>query len=261
MSISFISKLLLFYFSLFVISSSLNQYLAKRYSFQLKYLPKVSWGFSVYFLIYIVSFQLEFFIWQVHLALTIVILLSICIFVGTYMIYGTLSKWQFLVHLVLSQKILLAAGFTLAVVMVIQGVYLEFPSDPVHHLLFTQDWSTALQFGQESVYDNLKKTSFTYFINNWLLQNSGLAEGSYSGLNLLTGLLTGLFFFQILKFISLWISSKSLILLGGLSSFLLFGVSDFSFYKYYTLAPVFYTYLIFLETLVLLIISIFKKSI
>ena len=257
---SFIIKLLFFYLSLFVISSSVNQYLSKKYRFQEKYLPKISWGILVYFIIYMISLKLEIFIWQVHLALTAVTVLSVYYFVVKYAVYGSIFKWKSLLTIGSSQKVLLITSFILAMMMVLQGVYLEFPSDPVHHLLYIQNWSTALQFGTESSYGDYKKITFAYFINHWLLQNSGLAEGSYWEIDLLTGLFTGLFFYQILKFISTWIPYQSLTLLGGFSSLLLFGVSDFSFYRYYTLAPVFYAYLVFLEILILLIISILKNQ-
>ena len=199
MNIIFISQLLFFYLSFFIISSSVNQYLSKKYKFQEKYLPTISWGIFTYFIIYIISFQLELFIWQAHLLFTIITALSICHFVIKYAVCGNISKWKALITVISSQKILLIASFILVVAMTIQGAYLEFPSDPVHHLLFIQDWSTALQFGSESSYGYLKKISFAYFINNWLLQNSGIVEGNHLGLNLFTGLFTGLFFLSSFK--------------------------------------------------------------
>ncbi|MGD1862014.1 MAG: hypothetical protein ACFB0E_18855 [Leptolyngbyaceae cyanobacterium] len=207
-----------------------NTPLRQKFNFEEHYLPQLSWGLLIYFLIFKVARWCAApskLIRVGYETLAIASLISLVIWLCWQCF--SLEHRSFLINRFERKKTFLSI-LLVFLFMVSLGAYLEFPSDSIFHLNSIQAWEkvTLMDFGLGSkTYDR-----FIYFFQHWLLGYSDLNLGVRSGLVLWGAALQTMLFWQFVRLTRLLTNSIVLGWFGGLMSLGYFGYSAFSFYRY-----------------------------
>jgi hypothetical protein len=254
----FILQLIGFFISIILLNHWINLLLTKRIFFDLKYLPCFGWGWFVYLVIYMIGRWVSAPVESVRIIYTAMALLIPALAGVSYLWNPHASVWQ------RRRKDLPLDRWTLLLVaafiggMIYVGPYLEFPSDPVEHLILIQGWEKIrwMNYAESDAYSS----RFIYFFEHWLLQPSGLSFGNRTGLLFLSPLLQGILFWQFIRLTKILTNSTVLSWLGGLMSLGYFGYSAVSFYRYTVLAGALLAYTVFLEGLILIICTFSKEE-
>jgi hypothetical protein len=245
----FVVQLTAFALSLVLLSRWVNRILESRDWVSRRYLPWVSWGWCVYLVPYLVGR------WAVAPVeglryLYVAIAFGVAVGGGAGWLVararGEPRRWP-------PDPAL--GGPTVLVVLVFVafmvgvGPYLEFPTDPLSYLYGIQAWEKARWLD----YDFYYAARAAAFVDHWLLQPSGVEDGDRTGLTILSALMQGLLFWQVIRLGTLLTGEAMWGWLAGLLSLGYFGFGPISFYRYVVFSGPMAAYIAYLEGLVLLV--------
>ncbi len=251
----FLPQLIGFFASLVLLNSWINRFLLSCYHFDSKYLPCFSWGWCVYLLIYLLGRQWAISTETIHWIFTGMAVGIPCLTGVWYGLGLSPMRLQKRYHGLPLEKETLFLVSLFVGGMIYIGPYLEFPSDPVYHLFFIQNWEAA----QWMTSVEGRPSHFVYFLYHWLLEPSNISWGQRTGLAILSAGLQGLLLWNFIRVTRIFIPNVWVGWFGGVASVGLFGNSIFSFYRYYVLSNGFISYLVFLEGLILIFCCFFKE--
>ncbi|MEM9815882.1 MAG: hypothetical protein AAF827_05675 [Cyanobacteria bacterium P01_D01_bin.6] len=243
--------------SLIISRVFVNTLLKRFLRFEEDILPQLSWGFLAYFLIFILARCLAIPVNLVTSTYEILAIASLIFLIFYWSRKFFISEREWLISRIYRLGKIACPYLIFFVIAAGLGTYLEFPSDPTHHLQGIQGWEQALymDFGLGSKeYDR-----FIYFFQHWLLRYSNLNIGVRIGLNLLGAMLQTMLFWQSVRITKLLTNNVFLVWLGGLMSLGYFGYDAFSFYRYTTIGGATIAHICCLEGFIL-IISVFLKE-
>lgn len=256
MTIFFLCRLTGFFLSVLFVNHWINCLFSQTRFYDSRALPKFAWGWLLYFFIYFIGFITASSVDLIRIIFTglsfSIPLMGAILFISNLNIIK-LKKYQF----AYSTRNELLLTFLLIMGLLYIGPYLEFPSDPVEHLIRIQSWESVNVINQNTSFN---QDRFIYFLNHWLLQGTGVDLGNRSSIHLLSALLAGMLFWQFTQLTKFFLTSPKYAWLGGILSLGLFGTNLFSFYRYYVLAPSFVAYLVFLEMVILISFFFFKEQ-
>lgn len=245
-----------FFFSLLVINHWVNQLILKHSRFESRFLPVFAWGWCLYFFIYILGRQLGVPVEPIRMMFA-GIAFSIAIAGGVWWsLQPQRSLWQ-----ERKQELPLDLG-TIAflvcflVAMIYISPYLEHPSDSVDYFYRIQAWEKA-RFLNYEIGD--RYVTFATFYEHWLLQPSDLSYGKRWGLSCVSAITQTMLLWEIIRIARLITQNIPMSLLAGLMSLGYFGYDAISFYRYSVFSGPMLAYIIYLETLIL-IIALFLKE-
>ncbi|NJO19780.1 MAG: hypothetical protein HC838_06510 [Spirulinaceae cyanobacterium RM2_2_10] len=251
MSFFFLLQLAVYLISLLALSRWSNQALSRWLKLDGRYLPAWSWGWVVYFFIYLVGRQFGLSVaWGRSLYTAI-----------AFSIAGiALLRWAWQTRRHRKPRlpprdelltVLLVGLFVTGAIAV--GPYLEFPSDPVDYFYRIQAWEKArwLNYGGLGQY-----ATFASFSNHWLLKPSGVDQGDRTAVNILSALWQGLLFWESIRLAKVLTHSWRWGWLAGVLSLGYFGYNAISFYRYSTFAGAMLAQIVYLEAL-LVIFAVF----
>lgn len=256
--ISFSILLMGFLASLGIIKVLVNRVLCSRFSLEEQWLPQLSWGWLIYFLIFKFARWRALSIEPVRLTYLTISLTSLG-FIGFWLCRNYFSRKR---QLFTPETIEWLKSFFpyLAVfaVMASLDIYLEFPSDPLVHLQHIQAWEKValMDFGSGRTYSR-----FIYFFQNWLFRYSDLSMGTRTGMLLFGATLQTMLFWQFVRLTKLLTHNVILGWFGGLMSLAYFGYDAFSFYRYTTFGGATVAYICCLEGFILIVAAFFKEEI
>ncbi|MEM9538464.1 MAG: hypothetical protein AAGA60_03020 [Cyanobacteria bacterium P01_E01_bin.42] len=245
-----------FFFSLLVINHWVNQCILKYSGFESRFLPVFAWGWCLYFFIYIIGRHLGVPVEPIRM-LFAAIAFSTAIAGGVWWrLQPQRSLWQ------QRGQDLPLDGWTISFLlcfltaMIYIGPYLEHPSDAVDYFYRIQAWEKA-RFLNYKI-DN-RYVTFATFYEHWLLQPSALSYGKRLGLSLVSAITQEMLLWEIIRIARLITHNIPMSLLAGLMSLGYFGYDAISFYRYSVFSGPMLAYIIYLETLIL-IIALFLKE-
>ncbi|MGK7925766.1 MAG: hypothetical protein AB4290_11055, partial [Spirulina sp.] len=245
-----------FFFSILVLNHWVNQLILKRFDVDSPSLPVLAWGWSIYFLIYMVSRGLALPVEPIRAMFT-GMAFSIAIAGGIFwFLQPHRSFWQQRRKDLPLDFWTIAFLFCFLAAMIYIGPYLEHPSDSVDYFYRIQAWEKArfMNYGSDNRY-----VTFATFYEHWILQPSGLSYGERLGLSFVSAITQGMLFWELVRIARAIANNIPVGLAAGLMSLGYFGYDAISFYRYTVFSGPMLAYIIYLETL-LLIITLFVKE-
>jgi hypothetical protein len=245
----FVIQLTAFALSLVLLSRWVNRILETRDWVSPRYLPWVSWGWCIYLVPYLVGRWAAAPVEALQYLYT-AIAFGVAIGGGAGWLVARARAeprrrppdpalgWPTVL------VILVFVAFMLGV-----GPYLEFPTDPLSYLYGVQAWEKARWLD----YDFYYAARVAAFVDHWLLQPSGVDHGDRTGLTIMSALMQGLLFWQVIRLGTLLTGEAMWGWLAGLLSLGYFGYGPISFYRYVVLSGPMATYIVYLEGLALVV--------
>ena len=252
----FFLQLLAFFFSLLFLNHGINRLILKHSGLESRFLPVFAWGWCCYFLIYIASRQLGLSVEPIR-TLFSGVAFTVAIAGGIWWILQPeRSLWQQRQQELPFDIGTLVFLFCFLVAMIYIGPYLEHPSDSVDYFYRIQAWEKArfMNYGIDNRY-----VTFSTFYEHWLLRSSALSYGERLGLAFVSAITQGILLWEFIRIARLITHNIPMSLLASLMSLGYFGYDAISFYRYSVFSGPMLAYIIYLETLVL-ILALFLKE-
>ncbi|MBP0018746.1 MAG: hypothetical protein J7647_14520 [Cyanobacteria bacterium SBLK] len=245
-----------FFFSLLVINHGVNQLILKHFGLESRFLPVFAWGWCFYFFIYILGRRLGTPVEPIRMMFA-TIAFSVAMTGGVWWILQPQrSFWQERKQDLPLDRVTIVFLLCFLVAMIYIGPYLEHPSDSVDYFYRIQTWEKArfMHYRTDSRY-----VTFATFYEHWLLQPSALSYGKRLGLSFVSAITQGILLWEMIRVARLIVNNVPVSLFAGLMSLGYFGYDAISFYRYGVFSGPMMAYIIYLETLVL-IIALFLKE-
>ncbi len=257
----FLVQLVGFVVTVILVSTWCNRLIQKWFRIESNTLPVFSWGIFLFFIVYLLGNLSRVpvdFVRGLYNAFLIIVPLT---FLGWRWWTSTKSLFPFSKNFPLSRSSeqYWKAGLTAIFVAVSAyvGVYLEFPSDPIYHLSFIQNWEAIVTFQDAPLMQ--REGRFSYFLNHWLLSRSESDQLSRWEMDMLAATLGGMLFWSYLHWATHFRLSKLTLVVVGLFSIFAFGNSVFSFYRYYPLGSNLLTFVVFVEMMIFTMFEVFYR--
>lgn len=135
------------------------------------------------------------------------------------------------------------------------GAYMEIPSDVVgvHFYRISQIiYSNSSLTNNSNFYNYANNSSlFFYFFSASLIQLTSFLNSMYLQIDITYTILLTIFMYSFYNFINYFVKSNYYTALSILLSGTIFGISCYSYFKYYTFAPTFIAFIFFFESIIL----------
>jgi len=251
MTFFFLLQFVAYLVSLLVLGRWVNFLLEKHLGFEAGYLPAWSWGWSVYFALYLAGRWMG-----LPVAWLLGCYTGLALGVASWGLVAAARRLRRGESLALGRAgdrgTLLLVGLVVLGAMA-AGPYLEFPSDAVEYFYRIQAWEKArwMSYSGLGYYNN-----FSSFTNYWLLRPAAVTWGDRASVAALSAVWQGLLFWQFVR-LGCWLTGcRAWGWLAGLLSLGYFGYDAISFYRYTTFASAMLGQIVYLEAL-LVIFAVF----